>query len=140
MSGHLPVGISNTYSDILTVTGTSKRDHLCGTVFLLLYTETRDDSAHFQETTEVYLMCWRTEATFITARHCCSVFVILASDTKLHDLLTYTQRKARSDLYDCMQHFVGGDLSKQCTVSWVPASRHISWFQAGNNTGNRLCW
>ena len=38
-------------------------------------TETRDDSAHFQETTEglsvPHLMCWQTEGTFTTARRCC---------------------------------------------------------------------
>ena len=48
-------------------------------------TETRDDSAHFQETTEglsvPHLMCWQTEETFTTARHCCGV--ILALDTKM---------------------------------------------------------
>ena len=34
-------------------------------------------TAHFQETTEglsiPHLMCWRTEGTFTTARHCCGV-------------------------------------------------------------------
>ena len=57
-------------------------------------TETRDDSAHFQETTEglsvPHLMCWRTEGTFTTARCCCDVFVILAPDIKLQTyLLSY---------------------------------------------------
>jgi len=56
--------------------------------------ETRDDSAHFQETTEglsvPHLMCWRTEGTFTIAWRCCDIFVILAPDTKLQtDLLTY---------------------------------------------------
>jgi len=50
-------------------------------------TETIDDNAHFQETTESlsvpHLVCWRTEGTCTTARRCCGVFVILASDTKL---------------------------------------------------------
>ena len=54
-------------------------------------TETRDDSAHFQETTEglsvPHLMCWQTEGTFTTVRCCCGVFVILAPDTKLHSYL-----------------------------------------------------
>jgi len=54
-------------------------------------TETRDDSAHFQETTEVlyvpHMMCWRTEGTVITVRRCCDVFVILPPDTKLQTLL-----------------------------------------------------
>jgi len=44
------------------------RDYLCETVFLPIYGETRDDSAHFQVTTEglsiPHLMCWRTEGTF----------------------------------------------------------------------------
>jgi len=57
-------------------------------------TETRDDSAHFQETTEGLsvprLMCWRREGTFTTARRCCGVFVILALNIKLQTyLLTY---------------------------------------------------
>jgi len=35
-------------------------------------------------------MCWRAEGTFITARRCCGVFVILAPDIKLQTyLLTY---------------------------------------------------
>ena len=38
-------------------------------------------------------MCWRTEGTFITARRCCGVFVILAPDTKLQTyLLPYFDR------------------------------------------------
>ena len=59
--------------------------------------ETRDDSAHFQETTEgisvPHLMCWRTEGTFTTARRCCGVFVILAplQNCRLTYLLTYLQ-------------------------------------------------
>ena len=70
------------------------RDHLRGTVFPRCSMETRDDSAHFQETTEClsvrHLMCWLTEGTFTTARRCCDVFVILAPDTKLQTyLLTY---------------------------------------------------
>ena len=56
-------------------------------------TETRDDSAHFQETTEdlsvPHLMCWRTEGTFTTARCCCGVFMILAPDTKPQTYFTY---------------------------------------------------
>ena len=57
-------------------------------------TETRDDSAHFQDTSEglsvLHLMCWRTKGTFTTARRCCSNFVILAPDTKLQTyLLTF---------------------------------------------------
>jgi len=56
--------------------------------------ETRDDSAHFQVTTEGLsvprLMCWQTKGTFTTARHCCGVFVILVLDKKLQTyLLTY---------------------------------------------------
>jgi len=59
-------------------------------------TETRDDSAHFQETTEglsvTHLMCWRIEGTFTTARRGCGVSIILAPDTKLQTcLLTYLQ-------------------------------------------------
>jgi len=54
-------------------------------------TEIRDDSAHFQETTEglsvPHLMCWRTEGTFTTARRCCGVCVILALDIKLQTYL-----------------------------------------------------
>ena len=54
----------------------------CGTISVehssCCSTETRDDSAHFQETTESlsvpHLMCWRTEGTFTTARHCCVTF------------------------------------------------------------------
>ena len=67
-------------------------------------TETRDDSARFQETTEglsvPLLMCWRTEGTFTTARRCCGVLVILAPDTKLQTyLLTYFgQSRRRSRL------------------------------------------
>jgi len=57
-------------------------------------TETRDDSAYLQETTEslsvLDLMCWRTEGTFTTARRCCDVCLILAPDRKLQTyLLTY---------------------------------------------------
>ena len=55
-------------------------------------TETRDDSAHFLETTEglsvPHLMCWRTEGTFTTARRCCGVFMAL--DTKLQTYLFLT--------------------------------------------------
>ena len=57
--------------------------------------ETRDDTAHFQATTEVvlsvpHLMCWRTEGTFTIARCCCGVLLILAPDRKLQTyLLTY---------------------------------------------------
>ena len=51
-------------------------------------------SAHFQETPEglsvPHLMCWQTERTFTTTRHCYNVFVILAPDIKLQTyLLTY---------------------------------------------------
>ena len=60
------------------------------------FTETRDDSAHFQETTEGLsvpdLMCWRTEGTFTTARRCCDVFVILAPDIKLQTKGPYTDQ------------------------------------------------
>ena len=58
-------------------------------------TETRGDSAHFQETTEglsvAHLMCWRIEGTFTTARRCCGVFVILSPilNCGLTYLLTY---------------------------------------------------
>jgi len=62
-------------------------------------TETRDDSAHFQETTEglsvPHLICWQTEGTFTTTQRCCGVFVILAPDIKLHTyLLTGTWHTA----------------------------------------------
>ena len=58
--------------------------------------KTRNDSAHFQETTEglsvPHLMCWQTEGTFTTARCCCGIFAILAPDTKPQTyLLTYLQ-------------------------------------------------
>ena len=53
--------------------------------------ETRDDSAHFQETTEglsvPHLMCWQTEGTFTTARRCYGVFMILVPDIKLQTYL-----------------------------------------------------
>ena len=46
--------------------------------------KTRDDSAHFQETTEglsvAHLMCWQTQGTFTTAWRCCDVSVNLAPD------------------------------------------------------------
>jgi len=48
-------------------------------------------TAHFQETTEslsvLHVMCWRKDGTFTTARRCCSVFVILVPDRKLHTYL-----------------------------------------------------
>ena len=84
-------------------------------------TETRDDSAHFQETTEGPSVphltcwdCWQTEETF--TRRCCGVFVILAPDRKLQTylltyLLTYLQvdrqngsfneSRKNSDLVNC---------------------------------------
>ena len=69
--------------------------HCLGTIsveqFSCCSTETREDSAHFQETTEgpsvPHLMCWRTEGIFTTARRCCGVFVILALDIKLQTYL-----------------------------------------------------
>ena len=68
--------------------------------------ETRDDSAHFQGTTEglsvPHLMCWQTEGTFTTGQRCCYVFVMLAPDTKLQTyvthLLTYT--RAQTEHYE----------------------------------------
>ena len=49
--------------------------------------ETRDDSAHFQQTTEglsvPHLMCCRTEGTFTIAQRCRGVFTILASSAGL---------------------------------------------------------
>ena len=73
---------------------------------LRLTTETGDDSAHFQETTEgpavPHLMFCRTEGTFTTARRCCDVFVILAPDTKLQTyLLTYFCLRV-----NCLRHIV----------------------------------
>ena len=54
-------------------------------------TEIRDDTAHFQQTTEglsvPHLMCWRTEGTFTTARRCSGIFVMLLPDTKLQTYL-----------------------------------------------------
>jgi len=50
--------------------------------------------AYFQATTEglsvPHLMCWRTEGTSTTTRHCCGVLVILAPDTKLQTSLLIT--------------------------------------------------
>ena len=66
------------------------QDHLCETVFLLLYrdqrwlcTLSRDNWRSICSTSDVL---W-TEGTFTTARRCCGVFVILAPDTKLQTYL-----------------------------------------------------
>ena len=61
------------------------QDHLCGTV-LLLYGDQRWHCILSRDNWRP-LMCWRTEGRFITARRCCSVFVILAPDTKLQTYL-----------------------------------------------------
>jgi len=68
------------------------RHRLRGTLFILLYGDQRCHCVLFSDnllpvcfTSE----CRRTERTFTTARRCCGVFVILASYTKLTDLLTY---------------------------------------------------
>ena len=73
-------------------------------------TETRDDSAHFQETTDSlsfpHLMCCQTEGTFNPARHCCGLFMILAPDIKLQTyLLTfYAKTYSRGHCLYCYQH------------------------------------
>jgi len=55
--------------------------------------ETRDDTAHFQATTQSlsvpHLMCRRTEGTSTAARHCCGIFRDTGTAYKFADLLTY---------------------------------------------------
>jgi len=55
--------------------------------------ETRDDTAHFQATTQglsvPHLMCRQTDGTSTTARHCCSDFHDAGARYKTADLLTY---------------------------------------------------
>jgi len=85
---------SSSYFFLVFFGGASlSRDHLFGTVFLLLYTETRDDTAHFQVTTGGLsfprLMCLRTEGTFTTARRCCDVFRDSGAGYKTAYLFTY---------------------------------------------------
>ena len=56
-------------------------------------TETGDDTAHFQATTEdlivPHLMCRRTEGTSTTAERCCGVFCDSVAGYETADLLTW---------------------------------------------------
>jgi len=82
------------------------RDRHCKTVLQssCCSTETGDDTAYFQATTEglaaPHLMCRQTEGTWFPAvRRCCSVFCDSGAGYKTADLLTYIQWVAFCKLY-----------------------------------------
>jgi len=94
-------------------------------------TQSRDDTAHFQATTQglsvPHLMCWRTKETSITGRCCCGVFCDSGAVYKTADRLTYLHTFS---LFHCPHH------QHHSSCYHLPVRKLFLNTRTNNNTNN----